>query len=393
MKIVHINTTDDRGGAAKIAYLLHKELNEISGIQSRMLVREKNTDDSSVNTFGISGWRRWWSILTARNHTFLGGEQLLKHAWIQEADIIHLHNIHGYYFHLPILQELAKTKKIIWTLHDMWTLTGHCGTSLSLNPNMDGLYACQGQFEYEPILWPRSRALGLSKKSILASLPVTYVTPSEWLKEKVGKSYLEKHPVIKIPNGLDTAVFHNQKNRKPEILRELNITPDKKIILFIANSFNDPVKGGDTLKQILRDKRLEQFQCIAIGKGKLPKYPHLLHIPYVRNVALISKYYASADVLVYPALADNFPSVVIESLLSGTPVIAYDAGGLKEQIRESIDGQIVAPGDYERYIASLIEILKNPPDSQEISNHAAKAFSKKTMLAEYIRAYEDMLKY
>ncbi len=143
---------------------------------------------------------------------------------------------------------------------------------------------------------------------------------------------------------------------------------------------------------MLKDKRLEQFQCIAIGKGKLPKYPHLLHIPYIQDRNLIAKYYAAADILLYPALADNFPSVVIESLLSGTPVVAYDVGGLKEQIRDGIDGRIAPPGDYEKFIASILETLQRDSNQEEISGRASKEFSSKTMLAGYARIYENLLK-
>lgn len=85
MKIVHINTTDNRGGAAQIAHLLHRGLNMIPGIQSRMLVREKNSDDPTIDRLAVTGWRRWLSIVTGHDHTFLGGMSLLDHPWVQES--------------------------------------------------------------------------------------------------------------------------------------------------------------------------------------------------------------------------------------------------------------------------------------------------------------------
>ena len=391
MKIVHINTTDNRGGAAQVAFILHKELNKISGVKSRMLVREKNTNDESIGTFGIKGWHRWLSIISAQDHTFLGGDKLLEHPWIKEADIIHLHNLHGYYFHLPILKKLVETKKVLWTLHDMWTITGHCGISTSEKPNNMGMYPCQGQFEYCPILLPRSTALEKSKIKILSSLSINYVTPSNWLKEKIEESYLQKKHIVCIPNGFDTNTFYNQKNNRKEILEELSIKSGKKIILFIASSFSDPAKGGETIKKILQDERLKDIQFIAIGNGSLPDQPNLLHFPYIKDKNRIARYYTIADIFLHPALIDNFPSVIIESLLSGTPVVAYKTGGIPEQIRPNIDGEIITLGNYEEFVKNIISSISKEFDSSEIANHAKREFSKETMTEKYLQQYKGLL--
>ncbi len=392
MKIVHINTTDNRGGAAQIALLLHTELNKISGIESRMLVREKNTDDTTIASFGVTGWRKWWSILTARDHTFLGEKELLNHPWIQDADIIHLHNLHGYYFHLPLLKKLAQTKKIIWTLHDMWTMTGHCGSSLASAPDTNGLYACQGQFEYVPILLPRSRALGLSKKSILSDIDITYVTPSKWLQDKFKNSHLQKHECLCIANAADASIFHNQKDRMNEIREKLGLAHDAHIALFIANNFNDPVKGGDTIKKLFNDERLADVQFIAVGNGTLPSNPRLTALPYTRDKNELAEYYAAADVYLHPALADNFPSVVIESLLCGTPVVAYDVGGLREQLRDGLDGQIAAPSNYEAFVGGIVHIFTQTPATQAISSRACNEFSADRMRDQYLEIYREIIK-
>jgi glycosyltransferase involved in cell wall biosynthesis len=390
MKIVHINTTDNRGGAAQIAHLLHRGLNMIPGIQSRMLVREKNSDDPTIDRLAVTGWRRWLSIVTGHDHTFLGGMSLLDHPWVQEADILHLHNLHGYYFHLPAVRELVEKKKVIWTLHDMWTMTGHCGISKAENPEADGMYACESMREYVPIFFPREKGLRASKKMLLGDLAIQYVTPSNWLKKKFEKSYLGTQKITRIANGIDTTIFYNQKEHKDALRIELGFPVESKIIVLPPGSFTDPIKGGEIVKKLITDDRLRHVYFIAIGKSELPENAKLIRLPYTNDKTLIAKYYAVADVFVHPALLDNFPSTVMESLLSGTQVAAFNVGGIPEQVRNGIDGHIVEKNEYDSYVQTILSLLEKPFPHQQIATRAHEEFSSERMVQRYLELYKTL---
>jgi glycosyltransferase involved in cell wall biosynthesis len=391
MKIVHINTTDNRGGAAKMAHLLHEEINKRDGFSSHMLVREKNTLDSTVSRFAMTGPAKWMSILSSSDHTFLGGESLLKNKYLQAADIVHLHNLHGYYFHLPILKELVKAKKIVWTLHDMWVMTGHCGTSRDKEPNRDGLYSCRNRFEYLPIIWERSDALGKSKKKILENLDINYVVPSTWLKEKLNFSYLSGKKCHVIHNGFDTSIFNYQKNEKEKMRMELNLPVGCKIALVVSNNLNEGIKGLNALKGVLIDSAENNFFVVAVGEGKLPKHKNLIQVGKINNRKQLAKYYVATDIFLHLALYDNFPSVVCESLLCGTPVVAYSVGGISDQIRDGIDGVLCYAGDRSGYRDAIKHILSAQDfSSLDIARSAKERFSANKMVSEYLDLYNKI---
>lgn len=265
-------------------------------------------------------------------------------------DVIHLHNLHGYYLNIEVLFNYLRTcnKKIIWTLHDCWAFTGHCFYFDFVNCERwkNGCHNCPKKLDYpKSYLFDRSKQNYNSKKLLFAGIPnLIIVTPSKWLAELVKQSYLNEYPTTVINNGIDTDVF---KPTTSDLRNKLDIG-DKKVILGIASVW-EPRKGlNDMLKlnALLRECNDYQMILIGISADKRKKYHipvDIITIPRTNSKEELARYYTMAAVFINPTYEDNYPSTNLEAISCGTPVISYDTGGSGESAR--IYGEVVKKGD------------------------------------------------
>lgn len=303
--------------------------------------------------------------------------------WVKkfEPDVIHLHNLHGYYIHMEILFEYLRNcgKKIIWTLHDCWSFTGHCVyfDYAGCGKWKTGCGKCPQKKEY-----PSCIGLGASKrnyqrkKSLFTGIPsLTLVTPSRWLSGLVKQSFMAEYEVRVIPNGVDTKVFRSTENR----LREKYKLADKKVVLGVAAVW-DRRKGLEDFVKL--SKRLPaEYQIVLAGvtKEQAASLPDtMVTIEKTDNPKELAAWYTLADVFVNPTLEDNYPTTNLESIACGTPVVTYDTGGSSEsagmfgvsvpkkdidQLAEAVQaaGQI-RPGrvnvDYRNTVKKYLEIYR-----------------------------------
>lgn len=306
--------------------------------------------------------------------------------WIKyyDPDIIHLHNIHGYYINIESLFNYLKrcNKKIIWTLHDCWSFTGHCAYFDYANCDKWKFQCqkCEQKREY-----PRSSVLDRSKynfilkKELFTDIPnVTIIVPSKWLKELVKQSFLKEYPIKVIYNGIDVSVFRPLKS---DIYKKYNCE-DKKIILGVAGVW-DRRKGLNsfvTLSQLLPDEY--QIVLIGLSKEQLSDIPiNIIGIERTESVQELSQFYSAADVFVNPTLEDNYPTTNIEAIACGTPVISYRTGGSGESASKY--GMVVKKGDINALKAAIIKVSKGEVVKKEI------ALSREEMIEEYRKVYED----
>lgn len=306
--------------------------------------------------------------------------------WIKyyDPDIIHLHNIHGYYINIESLFNYLKrcNKKIIWTIHDCWSFTGHCAYFDYANCDKWKFQCqkCEQKREY-----PRSSVLDRSKynfilkKKLFTDIPnVTIIVPSKWLKELVKQSFLKEYPIKVIYNGIDVSVFRPLKS---DIYKKYNCE-DKKIILGVAGVW-DRRKGLNsfvTLSQLLPDEY--QIVLIGLSKEQLSDIPiNIIGIERTESVQELSQFYSAADVFVNPTLEDNYPTTNIEAIACGTPVISYRTGGSGESASKY--GMVVKKGDINALKAAIIKVSKGEVVKQEI------ALSREEMIEEYRKVYED----
>lgn len=286
--------------------------------------------------------------------------------WVEKfnPDIIQLHNIHGYYINIEILFEYLKkcNKKIIWTLHDCWTFTGHCAYFDFYGCNKwesgcEGICACKKDYP-TTLLLSRAEKNYQIKKSLFTGINnLTIVTPSQWLASLVKKSFLSEYNVKVIHNGVNTDVF----KPTPSEIKSIYSIGDKKIILGVASIW-DRRKGLETFIEL--SKQIEDdYKIILIGlnKEQIKKLPNtIIGIERTNSTKELAEFYSAADVFLNPTLEDNYPTTNIEAIACGTPVISYDTGGSGESA--IFYGSVVKKGDI---TAIIQEIKRNEFKKQE----------------------------
>lgn len=266
-----------------------------------------------------------------------GSKQATKRfiKWVKEfdPDVIHLHNIHGYYINIEILFNYLKVcgKRIIWTLHDCWAFTGHCAyfDYVGCDRWKTQCKSCVQKSEYPSCSGvSRAKRNYITKKEIFTNIPdMTLVTPSDWLAGLVKQSFLKDYQVVTIHNGVDISVFRPTES---DIASRYGLE-GKKIVLGVAAVW-DRRKGLDYIVQ-LADMLDDPYVVVVIGvteaqKQKLPK--NVLGLLRTNSVQELVEWYSAATVYVNPTLEDNYPTTNIESIACGTPVISFDTGGSGE---------------------------------------------------------------
>ena len=302
-----------------------------------------------------------------------------------DPDIIHLHNIHGYYLNLPLLFSYLKSagKPVIWTLHDCWAYTGHCAyyDRIGCFKWKNGCGDCPQKKSYPASLFADNSANNyIRKKDLFCSVPeMMLVTPSKWLAGQVKESFLNKYPLRVMPNGIDCTVFYR---RKSEVMRRY-VSENKKIVLGVANIWSENKGLDDMLK--LSEYLPENYQVILVGDLKGRKIPDgITHIAHTQSADELAEIYSAADVFVNPTYDDNFPTTNLESLACGTPVITYNTGGSPEALTE-LCGRVVPKGDTK---ALKNAVLEADFDISECEKQGEK-FDKEKCFEKYINLYEE----
>lgn len=306
--------------------------------------------------------------------------------WVEkfDPDIIHLHNIHGYYINVEILFDYLRrcNRKIIWTLHDCWSFTGHCTyfNYVSCTKWKEGCFNCSQRREYpESLLIDNSKNNYIEKKKIFTGIKnLIIITPSKWLADLVHQSFLKEYPVFVINNGVDTDVF--KKNSM--ISDSKNKYVDKKIILGVAAIWNrrKGLRDFIELSKIIDDR----YKIIVVGVSEnqinmLP--PNIIGIKRTNSVEELSKLYNIATVFVNPTYEDNYPTTNLEAIACGTPVISYKTGGSSESAL--IYGDVVEKGDIDSLRKKIYDIKYVKP----IKNFKVEDISVHKMILQYIELY------
>ena len=312
--------------------------------------------------------------------------QLTKRIDHINPDIIHLHNLHSNYVNLQILFDYLKDYKgrIVWTFHDCWPFTGHCP-----HFEVEGCYKwlneckkCPLYREYPQNLIDRSNYLFNKKKKLFTSLnKLDVVTPSMWLKNYVDQSFLSQYNIHCIANGIDLNLFSPTESQ----FREKYSIGNKFIILSVAFSWGYK-KGLDRLENLAN--RLEnKFQIVIVGiDPSLVKNKKIICIPRTANHKELAEIYTTSDVFLNPTREDTFPTVNLESLACGTPVLTYGAGGSAEAIDDTC-GTVV---NEDNVIATIHKLFNHNYNSVDCINRV-KRYSDIAKFSEYVDLFEKLL--
>ena len=254
--------------------------------------------------------------------------------WVKEydPDVIHLHNIHGYYINVEVLFNYLKEcgKKVIWTLHDCWAFTGHSAycDAVQCDRWKNGCYKCPQICENPKSLVDRSKLNWKKKRKLFADIPnMTLVTPSCWLAGLVKDSFLNNYEVQVIHNGIDTSQFKPLKND----FRKHYGLEDKRILLGVATAWNDMKGFSDFLKLSTMLDDSNKIVLVGLSDDQLKELPScILGIKRTSSVKELAYIYSTADVFLNLSYCENYPTVNLESRACGTPVITYNTGGSPE---------------------------------------------------------------
>ena len=395
-QVLAFNTQDKVGGAAKIADQINNYFSSSMFVGLKNSYNEnvftipKNHDSSSkkLKKFAfLTGWKDLF-----HNEIF----SIINTNQFKNSELIHCHNLHGDYFSPLWLPLLSKNKPLIWTLHDMQSITGYCAHSLSCKKWKTGCGQCPDLTLYPYVEQDFTEMLWRIKKMCFEVSNITIVVPSKWLKYKVEQSILKNHNIKLIYNGVNHLVF---KPRDKVLLRhELGLPQNKKILLFVADgSTRNQYKGGSFLGKVNTVVKNNNAIFLTIGsRSKFEnKITNSIDIPYIYDEVLLSKYYAAVDLLVYPTLADNFPLVVLEALSSGTPVITFNTGGINEVVTHLENGYLAKYNDLEDLIKGLQLMLSDKKllsrNSQKSREIIEKYFTLDQMMNNYKLLYENSL--
>ena len=313
-----------------------------------------------------------------------------------KPDIVHLHNIHGYFINYEILFDYLRRKDIpiVWTLHDCWSFTGHCMyfDRVGCDKWKTGCHHCPQLHSYPKSLfidrssanWERRRKLFTSVKNL------TLVPVSNWLGDLVSQSYLGKYPVRVIHNGIDINVFKPTEND----LREMYGIENKFVILGVASGFGDR-KGLDEFIK-LSESLPSGYQVMLVGTSfsdqkRVPS--NIIALRNTDNVQELVKIYSTADVFLNPTYEDNFPTTNLEALACGTPVITYRTGGSPEAV-DKHTGIVVEKGDFDEIVFALETVRENGKSNYSIAcrERAIRFYNKDERFKDYIVLYKDILK-
>ena len=318
---------------------------------------------------------------------------------IQELkpNVIHIHNIHGYFLNYQILFDfLAKSNiPVIWTVHDCWLYTGHCYyySYAGCNKWQTGCGHCPQKKEF-PASWliDRSHQNYEDKKQAFTSLPLdqlTIVPVSEWIREEMQHSFFQNNQFHVIHNGINTNIFNIYN---PEQVKQKYGLNGKHILLGVASiwsrekGFDDCIQMADFLHP---DEMLVLVGVRPEQQKKLKK--NMLGIPRTENIHQLAELYAAADAFINPTWQDNYPTVNLEAIACGTPVVTYRTGGSIEAITDQT-GFIVPQGNVKEMLeaARLISQRGKAYYQQPCRTYALENFRKEDRYQDYLDLYDKL---
>ena len=309
-----------------------------------------------------------------------------------KPDLIHIHNLCDNYINVSMLFKYIKENSIpvIWTLHDPWAFTGRCN-GYSCDKWKQGCGNCPKLKAYPPTLFiDNSKNTIFKREKLYTSLEnLTLVTPSKWLANLSKESFFkDKYPVKVINNGINLNIF---KPIKSDFKKEHNIK-NKYVVLGLAYDWKDPRKGlSDFIK--LSKTLPKKYQIVLVGTNDeidqmLPE--NIISIHKTHNQEELVKIYSASDVFVSPTKADNFPTVNIEALACGTPVITYDVGGAKESLNKKC-GTSVKVNDINSLQKEIIKACEDKIYSKEECVKQSKKYDMYKKFNEYVKLYKNIL--
>lgn len=413
LSILQVSTVDNRGGAARIAWSLHRTYRK-RNLYAWMVVGQKFSNDPNILSVCNeprriklarvwSSAKRWLNIQRGHEDFDFPGSRSILNLPPYKPNVVHCHNLHGGYFDLRALPWLSHSLAVLLTLHDSWLLSGHCAHSFNCDKWKSGCKKCPDLSIYPAIMHDGTSFNWHRKKKIYARSQLYIATPCKWLMGQVEKSILAPSVIESkvIPNGIDLDIFHPAE--KQTVRDTLHIAQDTKVLLFLANGIKENIwKDYHTLRNVIallaENQQYQKLLFIALGEDgpveQLGK-AEIRFLPYQEDSHKVALYYQAADIYVHAARADTFPNTVLEALACGTPVIATSVGGIPEQIVDGQTGFLTQPGDATAMADKITKLLGNNSFLRKMGtaagDYARTYFGLDRMVNDYLSYYQEIL--
>lgn len=412
MKILHINLADQARGAALAAFRLHKAQIK-AGHESRMLVGLKCKDRPEIAMLPsrVTAWQRtrfrfvnWFETATGLQYLWQPWRrEYMQHPFVAGAEVIHLHNIHSGYFPISLLPALQARYPLVWTLHDLWSITGHCSYPYlhACERWKNGCGRCPALSDFPPIRIDTTALLWRIKRRLFRRTQLYLVTPSAWMADRVRQSpFFENKQIVSIAHGLDTKIF--RPIPKEAARKALGLPDGERLVLFAAFDLFQERKGGRYLFQALQrlyDQGMRDLRLVTIGNdrkevGRNFRFP-VQPLGLIREEKKLAQVYSAADVYAGPSLAEAFGLVYLEAMACGTPVVAFDNSAVSEVVQHKVTGYLARTGDVDDLMHGLDWLLANAECRQAIGRQAweavAREFTLKRQAKRYLELYAEVI--
>ncbi len=418
MKVLLINTSDVVGGAAVAANRLLHALNE-SGIEAKMLVKVKSSDDDKVILISDTLLSRLLDkirFIFERLLIFVANKFSKKNLFavsiantgidisafdaVKEADVIHIHWINQGFLSLSDINKISSLgKPIIWTMHDMWPFTSVCHYAGDCHEYQKKCEKCNMLNSNCMV-----KQTFDDKLKLYSNANVTFVGCSNWISNLAKSSSLIKNkPIFSVPNTIDIDKF--RPIDKKEAKHKAGFDIKKTHILFISQKVTDERKGVmyfvEAMNKIKSNypEKSKNIEVIILGKNSdqiLLQIPFKTHsIGYVSDENKIIDIYNAADIYVTPSMQDNLPNTIMEAMACGIPCVGFNIGGIPELINHGVTGFVAEPKNVDSLAEGIIFVLseniyKNFSDN--CVNKVVSEYSYPVIASKYIEIYKNALK-
>ena len=405
MRVAHINVTSELS-TGKIALGICESLQQ-NGHAALLCYARGGIPE------GVPGYRigsRWDTLVHAGLARFFdcagflsrrATRRLARQLALYKPDIVHLHNLHGYYLNLPILMETLRDAEIpvVWTLHDCWPFTGHCAhySMAGCIRWRAGCHHCPNLRQYPAsYLLDRSKPNWLRKRDCITALrDLTLVAPSRWLAGEAQKSFLGGYPVRVLPSGIDLEAFRPADSEAVEEITErygLRRHGDKPVILSVASAWRAAKGINDLmdLQEILKD------EAVIAVVGMTPKQmeylpPEMIAIPMLYNAETLRALYSAARLYISLSYEESQGLTLVEAMACGTQVLCYDQTALPELVTGET-GMAVPTRDLQGVADACRKLIAEPKSPDACRAHAC-LFDKEVQFEKYVRVYEELADY
>lgn len=387
MEVLYIDVNYKNSSTGKIVHDLRNGLNTRGHEAYVAYGRGPKTSDKNVFKFGLNFETGLHALLTRITgltgcFSYFSTARLINYIKKTKPDIIHIHELHAYFVNIKKLIGYIQKAKIpvIWTFHCEFAYTGKCGYTLDCEKWKSQCEKCPQLKKYpKSCFFDFTRKMFEEKKKLLSNYEFTIVTPSKWLLQHVESSFLNKQKKLIVNNGIDSNVFKLYKSEQK----------NEKLVITVGQQIFSPIKGGKRVIELAKKMPEVKFVIIGGDKNEQP-LDNLTIVQETRNQQELARWYSRANLFLMLSIKENFPTTCLEAQMCGTPILGFDAGGIKETSVSSENMFLPLNSSDEELINGINFMINQKIDKQRLSDEATKMFSNEAMVLKYLEVYENV---